>query len=76
MDWVRKYAVFKAGQSERIIQSLKARKSWNVLIHLYLSTLAGVHVILAVQYNSTPFSTEYSYCTSETIKTYIIPVHA
>lgn len=43
---VRIYALFKAGQGERIIQSLNARNGRNVLIHMYLSTLAGVHVIL------------------------------
>lgn len=63
---MRIYVVFKAGQIERIIQSLNARKSWNVLIHMYLGTLAGVHVISAVQ---------YSVC-NVTLRSYKIPRYA
>lgn len=43
---VRIYALFQAGQGERIILSLTARNGRNVLIHMYVSTLAGVRVIL------------------------------
>lgn len=34
MDWCEYMQFFKAGQGERILQSLNARKGRNVLIHM------------------------------------------